>query len=121
MKQVTRYACDYCNRELKTEKGMARHEAKNCYFSPGSHSCATCHFNVGFIQSVGQYDTIRTYDFKCEINQGINDDSWRVQLPRKYCPYYQEIDYQSPDSKKLGSKKNYWIRTIVESPEKVEK
>ncbi len=40
--QVIRYKCDYCNKELKTEKGIARHEGELCWHRPEHMTCFTC-------------------------------------------------------------------------------
>lgn len=39
---VVRYKCSYCNKELKTEKGITHHEKARCYHNPNNHTCFTC-------------------------------------------------------------------------------
>lgn len=120
MKAVTKYVCDYCGHELPTERGMAGHEAKRCFFSPGSHSCATCHHHVGVKNGSRWYDSDQ-YDTDCEVfkkRQARSDDEggWYSASEVKNCWYYSEIDYQSPDSKMVGHKRNYWLRVVDKLP-----
>lgn len=39
---VIRYKCSYCNKELKTPKGIQHHEKARCYHNPDNHTCFTC-------------------------------------------------------------------------------
>ncbi len=115
MKKVTRYICDFCNKELPTERGMAGHEAIRCFFSPGSHSCATCHYHIGVKNGSRWYDTA------CEIFKMAHDNEWyspewESAEEIKNCPYYKEIDYELSDSKKVGRKRNYWLREVEKLP-----
>jgi hypothetical protein len=114
MKAVTKYVCDYCGHELPTERGMAGHEARRCFFSPGSHSCATCHHHIGVKNGSRWYDSDR-YTTECEFNQerqGREDGAWYAPREVKNCPYYREIDYNSPDARMVGHVKNYWLREV---------
>jgi hypothetical protein len=46
MKQVIRYQCQFCKKELKTEKGMEKHEAR-CLRNEEKRACLTCNNFVG--------------------------------------------------------------------------
>jgi len=124
MQKVTRYVCDYCKKELPTERGMAGHEERRGFFSPGSHSCATCHYHIGVINGSGLDDFneyYKQYTTACEIfkkRQARSDDEggWYSASEVKNCRYYSEIDYQSPDSKMVGHKRNYWLREVEKLP-----
>ncbi len=41
MKQVIRYKCAYCKKEMATVKGMERHE-KHCIRNPNGFNCYMC-------------------------------------------------------------------------------
>lgn len=41
-KRVVRFQCDYCEKILKTEKGIQRHEKEKCWHRPEHMTCFTC-------------------------------------------------------------------------------
>lgn len=69
---LSRYICDYCNREYKVFKN-AKHHEENCYHNPENKACATCKY------------------FRFGINERhhlAGGDDWITEISEMYC----EID-----------------------------
>jgi hypothetical protein len=97
--QVIRYKCDYCNKELKTERGIANHENVRCYHNPKNTTCFTCGLFIDE-ETVGEHSPIRQPVFyrlpKCAdghdcLWQDYNGVDHEMEEPyRKFeCAFYE--------------------------------
>jgi len=85
--QVIRYKCDYCNKELKTEKGMAYHEDKKCWHRPEHMTCFTC----GLLIKTKPYEDIVCEEGHDNWYQDYNGVDREMDRPvRKFeCEFYE--------------------------------
>lgn len=96
--KVIRFKCDYCNKELKTEKGIAEHEDKRCWHRPEHMTCFTCglfvdeevyndHANHGRL-FMGLPACEEEYDKQWQDHNGLDHD--REEPVRQFeCEYYE--------------------------------
>lgn len=89
MKELTAYQCDYCKKLLRSELAIQKHEAKHCFYSPQTHSCATCkHCFASEVHG----------DIECEL--GLICDEWeneyihQLSHPWKHCADWELVDVE---------------------------
>jgi len=69
---ITKYACDLCDREYRTESGAVKHQA-NCYHNSAAKACLTCaHFVATCLQSKRDVQ-FPMYDVGCNIELDLED------------------------------------------------
>jgi hypothetical protein len=70
---ITKYLCDFCNREYKVEKNAVSHQ-QSCYSDPSNKACKTCRFyHHGFEErhylANGNDVCDEQWDSGCEIDK----------------------------------------------------
>ena len=103
MKEITVYQCDYCKKLLRSELAIQKHETQYCFYSPHTHSCATCRYC--FTEETNG-------NFKCELGLICEEELEEYSIipahPWKHCADWKlvniELDNLQPAvfSKSIG-------------------
>ncbi len=98
MKEVTAYACSYCEKIYKNKSSAVSHE-KKCFANPARRACRTCKHAIKDTETIyvrpqgdqnyGDADYEIDYIY-CETTEKILSHPEKPCGFKWNCPYYQE-------------------------------